>query len=282
MKKKLFIVAIVVVIVAAFIVAAIGFNVDIKYREHTSIIVPIGDKYNMSDVKKITDEVFANKEVVLENSGLYDDELSIRVADASDEQIDALKNKINEKYNIAQKIYVPIKDEYNVEDVQAAVKEALGKDDVKVEKEEESPKYASIEVNLLTEKDVEKINEKINEKLEISNQSSAINASNVITSVRVPRVRLIDMAKQYILFTGIATLIVIVYFAIRFKKIGIKDVIQDSITVLVFAELLYMSVIAIVRFPVNKLVVMGAYAVYFAVLTYLNAKYIGKAANAKK
>lgn len=282
MKKKLFIVAIVVVIVAAFIVAAIGFNVDIKYREHTSIIVPIGDKFNMSDVKKITDEVFANKEVVLENSGLYDDELSIRVADASDEQIETLKNKINEKFNIAQKIYVPIKDEYNVEDVQAAVKEALGKDDVKVEKEEESPKYASIEVNLLTEKDVEKINEKINEKLEISNQSSAINASNVITSVRVPRVRLIDMAKQYILFTGIATLIVIVYFAIRFKKIGIKDVIQDSITVLVFAELLYMSVIAIVRFPVNKLVVMGAYAVYFAVLTYLNAKYIGKAANAKK
>lgn len=282
MKKKLFIVAIVVVIVAAFIVAAIGFNVDIKYREHTSIIVPIGDKFNMSDVKKITDEVFANKEVVLENSGLYDDELSIRVADASDEQIETLKNKINEKFNIAQKIYVPIKDEYNVEDVQAAVKEALGKDDVKVEKEEESPKYASIEVNLLTEKDVEKINEKINEKLEISNQSSAINASNVITSVRVPRVRLIDMAKQYILFTGIATLIVIVYFAIRFKKIGIKDVIQDSITVLVFAELLYMSVIAIVRFPVNKLVVMGAYAVYFAVITYLNAKYIGKAANAKK
>ena len=104
----------------------------------------------------------------------------------------------------------------------------------------------------------------------------------MITSVRVPRVRLIDMAKQYILFTGIATLIVIVYFAIRFKKIGIKDVIQDSITVLVFAELLYMSVIAIVRFPINKLVVMGAYAVYFAVLTYLNAKYIGKAANAKK
>ena len=282
MKKKLFIVAIVVVIVAAFIVAAIGFNVDIKYREHTSIIVPIGEKYNMSDVKKITDEVFANKEVVLENSGLYDDELSIRVADASDEQIETLKNKMNEKFNIAQKIYVPIKDEYNVEDVQAAVKEALGKDDVKVEKEEESPKYASIEVNLLTEKDVEKINEKINEKLEISNQSSAINASNVITSVRVPRVRLIDMAKQYILFTGIATLIVIVYFAIRFKKIGIKDVIQDSITVLVFAELLYMSVIAIVRFPINKLVVMGAYAVYFAVLTYLNAKYIGKAANAKK
>ena len=282
MKKKLFIVAIVVVIVAAFIVAAIGFNVDIKYREHTSIIVPIGEKYNMSDVKKITDEVFANKEVVLENSGLYDDELSIRVADASDEQIETLKNKMNEKFNIAQKIYVPIKDEYNVEDVQAAVKEALGKDDVKVEKEEESPKYASIEVNLLTEKGVEKINEKINEKLEISNQSSAINASNVITSVRVPRVRLIDMAKQYILFTGIATLIVIVYFAIRFKKIGIKDVIQDSITVLVFAELLYMSVIAIVRFPVNKLVVMGAYAVYFAVLTYLNAKYIGKAANAKK
>ena len=282
MKKKLFIVAIIAIVVAAFIVAAIGFNVDIKYRSHTAIVVPIGEQFNMNDVKKITDEVFGNKEVVLEKSGLYDDELSIRVADASDEQIENLKNKINEKYNIVQKIYVPIKDEYNVEDVQAAVKEATGKDEIKVEKEEENQKYAAIEMNLLNKKDIEKINEKINEKLEISNTVESFSATNVITSVKVPRVRLIDMAKQYILFTAIATGIVLVYFAVRYKKIGIKDVLQDAVTILVFAELLYMSVIAIVRFPVNKLVVMGAYAVYFAVITCLNAKYIEKANSAKK
>lgn len=282
MKKKLFIVAIITIIIAAFIVAAIGFNVDIKYRKHTSIIVPIEEAYNMDDVKKITDEVFNNKEVVLENSGLYNDELCIRTADVSDEQIETLKNKINEKYNVVQNMYVPIKEEYNIEDVREAVKEALGKDEIKVEKESENAMYASIEVNMLTEKDIEKINEKINEKLGLKNTVDNISATNVITTTIVPRVRLIDMAKQYIQFTAIATVIVLIYFAVRFKKIGIKDILQDSVTVLVFSELLYMSIIAITRFPINKLVVIGAYSVYFAILTYLNAKYMEKANNIKK
>ena len=84
------------------------------------------------------------------------------------------------------------------------------------------------------------------------------------------------MAKQYILFTAIATLAVIAYYVIRYRKLGIKDILQDAITVLVFSELLYMSIIALVRFPVNKLIVMGAYAIYFAILVYLNSRYMVK------
>lgn len=281
MKKKLFIVAIIMIIIAAFVVAAIGFNVDIKYRKHTSIIVPLGEQFNEGDVKNIATEVFGKSDVVIEKSGLYDDEVSIRVADASDEQINNLKNKLNEKYNVVQKVYVPISNDYNVEDVQAAVKEALGKEDVKVEKEADNENYASIELNLLTEKDLENVNNKINEKFNLQNDINSISSTNVITFVKVPRVRLIDMAKQYILFTAIGTLAVLVYFVIRYRKLGIKDVLQDAITVLVFSELLYMSIIAIVRFPINKLIVMGAYAVYFAILVYLNSRYMIKSESKK-
>lgn len=281
MKKKLFIVAIIMIIVAAFIVAAIGFNVDMKYRKHTSIIVPIGETFNVGDIQKITNEVFG-KNVVIEKSGLYDDEVSIRVSDATDEQIENLKNKINEKYHVAQKVYVPISENYNVEDVQAAVKEALGMEEVKVEKEADNETYAAIELSLLTEKDIEKINNKINEKLNVQNDVTSISSTNVITFVKVPRVRLIDMAKQYVVFTVIATIAVIAYYVIRYRKLGVKDVLQDAITVLVFSELLYMSIIAIVRFPVNKLIVMGAYAVYFAILVYLNARYMVKSEKSKK
>ncbi|MBQ3408216.1 MAG: hypothetical protein IJH12_03310 [Clostridia bacterium] len=276
MKKKLFIVALIIIIIAAFIVAAVGYNVDIKYRNHVSVIVPIGEEYNMNDIKKITDEVFGNSDIVLEKSGLYNDEVSIRVADASDEQLETLKNKINEKYNIVQSINVNIGEDYNIEDAQNAVKEALGKDDIKVEKESENESYISIEASLLTEKDIENINDKINEKFGLSNKADSIRATNVISSSNIPRVRLMDMASQYILFTLIATVVVLAYYIIRYRKLGIKDVLQDSITVLAFAELLYMAIIAITRFPVNKLIVMGAFTIYFAVIIYLNAKYIGK------
>jgi len=281
MKKKILTVSIIVMIIAAFIVAAIGFNVDIKYRSHTSIIIPLGESYNMEDIKKITTEVFGKADIVIEKSGVYDDEVSIRVAEASDEQITALKNKINEKYNITQNIYVLIGDEYDVETVKEAVKDVIGKDDFKVEKESENEKYASIEANVLAEKDIEAINDKINEKFGLSNKASSISGSNIITKQSIPRVRLTDMAKQYILFSGISAIVVLAYFVIRYRKLGIKDVVQDAVTILAFAELLYMSIIAITRFPINKLIVIGAFAVYFAIITYLNARYMNKSEKQK-
>lgn len=273
MKKKLTILAIVVIIVAAFVVAAIGFNVDLKYRAHETIVVPIGESYNMEDAKKIVNEVFGNKEVVLEKSGLYDDELTIRIADVSDEQLANLKNKFNEKYNIVQNVYVLIGDSYAAEDVQAIAKEVFGKEDVKVEKESEDEKYAQIEADLLTEKDIEILNDKLNEKFAISNSADSIVGSNIIKTNNIPRVKLADMAMQYLLFTVIATVLVYAYYLIRYRKLGFKDVIQDSITVLAFAEALYMAIIGIVRIPINKLVFMVAFAIYIAVLTYLNVKY---------
>ena len=273
MNKKLTILAIVVIIVAAFVVAAIGFNVDLKYRAHETIVVPIGESYNMEDAKKIVNEVFGNKEVVLEKSGLYDDELTIRIADVSDEQLANLKNKFNEKYNIVQNVYVLIGDSYAAEDVQAIAKEVFGKEDVKVEKESEDEKYAQIEADLLTEKDIEILNDKLNEKFAISNSADSIVGSNIIKTNNIPRVKLADMAMQYLLFTVIATVLVYAYYLIRYRKLGFKDVIQDSITVLAFAEALYMAIIGIVRIPINKLVFMVAFAIYIAVLTYLNVKY---------
>lgn len=273
MKKKMIILSIIVIIIAAFVVAAIGFNVDLKYRAHKCISVPIDESYNMDDIKKITGEVFGNNEVMLEQAGLYEDELLISVADVSDEQLLNLKNKLNEKYNIVQNVYVQIGDDYKVEDVQAVANEVFGKENTKVEKEAENEKYAQIEANLLTEKDVENLNNKINEKFGTTNSSDSIGGSNVITTTTIPKFKLADMAKQYLLITAIATVIVYVYYLVRYRKLGIRDVLQDSVTILVFLEAIYMSIIAIARIPINELVFVFAFAIYIAVLTYLNVRY---------
>lgn len=276
MKKKLCILSVIIMIIGLIVVIAIGYNVDLKYKVHKSITVPIGEDFNISDISQITDEIFGKNNVSLEKAGVYNDNVIINVANVSDEQIVNLKNKINEKYNIAQKIYISIGDDYSVDDIKTIANEVFSKDNTNVEKSKDNEKYVSIEANLITEQDLESLNNKINEKYNLTNKTSSISASNVIKSEEMPRVRLTDMAKQYLFYTIIATIIVLVYFAIRFRKLGIAKVMLESISTIVFSELLYMAIVAITRASINKIIIIAAFAIYICVLTYLNKKYIDK------
>lgn len=276
MKKKLCILSVIIMIIGLIVVIAVGYNVDLKYKVHKSITVPIGEDFNISDISQITDEIFGKNNVSLEKAGVYNDSVIINVADVSDEQIVNLKNKINEKYNIVQKIYISIGDDYSVDDIKTIANEVFSKEDTNVEKSKDNEKYVSIEANLITEQDLEILNNKINEKYNLTNKTSSISASNVIKSKEMPRVRLTDMAKQYLFYTIIATIIVLVYFAIRFRKLGIAKVMLESISTIVFSELLYMAIIAITRASINKIIIIAAFAIYICVLTYLNKKYIDK------
>lgn len=276
MKKKLCILSVIIMIIGLIVVIAVGYNVDLKYKVHKSITVPIGEDFNISDISQITDEIFGKNNVSLEKAGVYNDNVIINVANVSDEQIVNLKNKINEKYNIAQKIYISIGDDYSVDDIKTIANEVFSKDNTNVEKSKDNEKYVSIEANLITEQDLESLNNKINEKYNLTNKTSSISASNVIKSEEMPRVRLTDMAKQYLFYTIIATIIVLVYFAIRFRKLGIAKVMLESISTIVFSELLYMAIIAITRASINKIIIIAAFAIYICVLTYLNKKYIDK------
>lgn len=276
MKKKLCILSVIIMIIGLIVVIAVGYNVDLKYKVHKSITVPIGEDFNISDISQITDEIFGKNNVSLEKAGVYNDSVIINVADVSDEQIVNLKNKINEKYNIVQKIYISIGDDYSVDDIKTIANEVFSKEDTNVEKSKDNEKYVSIEANLITEQDLESLNNKINEKYNLTNKTSSISASNVIKSKEMPRIRLTDMAKQYLFYTIIATIIVLVYFAIRFRKLGIAKVMLESISTIVFSELLYMAIIAITRASINKIIIIAAFAIYICVLTYLNKKYIDK------
>lgn len=276
MKKKLCILSVIIMIIGLIVVIAVGYNVDLKYKVHKSITVPIGEDFNISDISQITDEIFGKNNVSLEKAGVYNDNVIINVANVSDEQIVNLKNKINEKYNIAQKIYISIGDDYSVDDIKTIANEVFSKDNTNVEKSKDNEKYVSIEANLITKQDLESLNNKINEKYNLTNKTSSISASNVIKSEEIPRVRLTDMAKQYLFYTIIATIIVLVYFAIRFRKLGIAKVMLESISTIVFSELLYMAIVAITRASINKIIIIAAFAIYICVLTYLNKKYIDK------
>lgn len=276
MKKKSFMISIIIVIIGIIIVAVKGFNVDLMYKAHKAISIPISTEYSLKDVESITDEVFGKEEVILEKAGLYNDTVIINVKNATDEQVKTLKDKVNEKFAVTQDIIISIGDDYTVEDIQAIANEVFAKENTNVEKLAEDETYVSIEAGVVSEEELESLNNKINEKYGLTNEVSSISVSQVIENKDMPRVRLTDMAKQYIFYTIIATVIVLIYFAIRFRKAGIAKVLSSTIFSLCFAEILYMAIIAITRFPINKLAIIAAFAIYLIILTYLNKKYMEK------
>lgn len=276
MKKKLFMIAMIITIIGIIIVAIKGFNVNLEYRAHQTINIPIGSEYNIEDIKTITNDIFGNEKVQLEKAGLYNDEVMINVQNVSEEQIENLRKKFNEKYNIKQNITISIGKEYNVEDIKSIAKEVFEKEDVKVEKSPEDENYVVIESELISEKTLETLNNKINEKYELQNTTSSIGASQIITANEIGRVRLTDMAKQYIIYISIATILVLIYFAIRFRKLGVYKVLIKSVLMLAFSEIFYMAIIAVTRYPIDKPVVIAAIAIYLIVLTYLNKNFMAE------
>lgn len=278
MKKKLFMIAMIITIIGIIIVAVKGFNVNLEYRAHQTINIPIGSEYNIEDIKAITNDVFGNEKVQLEKAGLYNDEIMINVQNASEEQIENLRKKINEKYNVKQNITISIGKEYNVDDIKSIAKEVFEKEDVKVEKSSEDENYVVIESELISEKTLETLNNKINEKYELQNTTSSIGVSQIITTNEIGRVRLTDMAKQYVIYISIATILVLVYFAIRFRKLGISKVLIKSVLLLAFSEIFYMAIIAVTRYPIDKPVIIASIAIYLIVLTYLNKNFMAQTA----
>ena len=63
--------------------------------------------------------------------------------------------------------------------------------------------------------------------------------------------------------------LILIYAAIRFRKIGTAKVIYQMVTLTIMAELLYGALIAITRYPVNRLVMPVGVVIYIAVITTL-------------
>ena len=58
MKNKILLGLAIVILIGTIIIATVGFNVDSSYKGYNLINVKIGQSFNISDIKNITNEVF--------------------------------------------------------------------------------------------------------------------------------------------------------------------------------------------------------------------------------
>jgi len=200
MKKKICAIVAFIIVFGLVLIATVGLNVSLDYAAHTMIDVSIGQQFNISDIKAITKEIYPNEKVVIEKSTAYKDGVCIKVTGTSDEQVESLNQKINEKYGIDNKI----------ED---------------------------------------------------------------INKIYVSNTRLRDVLKPYIIPLLITTVLVLIYLIIRFKNLGILNVLIQTAGAIGISELLLLALVAITRYPIDRIIMPAALVLYFAILITMSYRF---------
>lgn len=192
-KKIAYIVLACIIIIGIIVIAFAGFNVSLKYSPNKQVSVYIGKEFESSDIKNIVKGVIGNNKVIVQKVELYEEIVAITVKDITDEQIEQLNVKINEKYGLENTV----------------------KEDIKV------------------------------------TQNSNL--------------RIRDIAKPFIIPVAISLAIILIYAGIRFRKINILEVLGKIIGMNILGVALFVSIIAIVRIPVNALTIPMCLAIYVVV-----------------
>lgn len=154
--------------------------------------------------------------------------------------------EIDLKNQATQSMELYIEKQFEINDIKQITDEVFGNEKVIIQKVEVYQDSVSIIAKEITDEQKNNMVQKVNEKY-----GTELKAED-ITVEDIPHTKLKDIVKPYIVPLVIATSIILVYVAIKYHKIGIiKSIIKVGI-ILVIAEIVLFSIMAIVRFPVGR------------------------------
>lgn len=211
MKKLIYAILICIIIAGIVVIATVGLKADIVYSKNVKIEIFLGKTFEMKDMKNIIEEVFPKERKLVQEIELFEDSVSITLAD----------NRTEEELNTK----------------------------------------------------VEELNTKINEKYDLDNKTEDI------TITHNPKVKLSSIIIPYISGLSISLIIILIYVSIRYKKLGVLNILLTYILSILGAEMLLLSIIAITRFPINRTVIplgLLLLVVIITILGLLNEKKLSK------
>lgn len=171
-------------------------------------------------------------------------------------------------YSKNLRIDVYLGKEYNRNDVEQIAKEVFGTNKIMIQQVE----YYGDMFSLTIPQDVEDIdtkvedlNNKINEKYELENKKEDIKINYQ------PKIKLSGVLIPYLAPLAISMAITLIYAIIRFRKVGILKTVCLYILAILVSEAVYLSILAITRIPINRLVTPIGLAIYAIVITVVTA-----------
>lgn len=171
------------------------------------------------------------------------------------------------EYSAHTMIEANVGQEFKISDIKAITKEVLPKNTVLIQKASEYEDMVCIKVDGITDEQKSLLCEKINEKY-----GSDIKVEDLVIE-QVTNTRLRDVISPYIVPVAIATVAILVYMAIKFKKQGVLNVVLQTGILIVISEWLFLALLVITRYPIDKIVIPAGLMIYFGVILTLNYMY---------
>lgn len=180
------------------------------------------------------------------------------------------------KYEETNKVELYLGKDFNIEDIRQITNETIPNQYVIIQKVEVYNDSVSIIAKEITEEQKTNLINKINEKYETELSAD----STQITSI--PHTRGRDILKPYIAPFAIATIIILVYMAFRYLKLGTINTILKTIGILILTQAILFSIIAITRIPIGRLTIAMVITVYMLTMIAITTRFEKKLAEKKK
>lgn len=160
------------------------------------------------------------------------------------------------KYQEAQKIEINLGKEFKEKDIKEITNEVFKNQSVMIQAIEVYKDNVSITTSKITEEQKSELITKINEKYEIE-----LNAED-ITIEETVHTRGRDILKPYIIPFVIATIIILIYFAVRYNKLNFFKVLLQSVCIIILSQLVLWEIMAIARMPIGEFTIPAMLLVY--------------------
>ena len=164
-------------------------------------------------------------------------------------------------YSKSVRMNIYLTKEFKVNEIEEIAKEILGTNKLKVQQGNTFGTVVSIVAKEITEEQQNNIIQKLNEKYEIE-----INKDEDLIVAQIPQVNIMEITTKYISPLVITTIVILVYFVIRYRSQGIIKCIGIPVLTLIGVSALYVSIIALTRIPVNEFFIIFLVLIYFLTL----------------
>ena len=171
-------------------------------------------------------------------------------------------------YQETKQIQLNLGTEFDKNDIKGITDEVFSGQKVMIQTVEVFKDAVSIRTTDITDEQKQSLIDKINEKYE----SAEIEADSVEIET-IPHTRGRDIVKPYIAPFALATFIILVYMAFRYKKIGSTKTILKTLGMIILMQAILLSIIAIARIPIGRVTIPLVLGVYLLTLIGLTTSF---------
>ena len=169
------------------------------------------------------------------------------------------------RYQESKKIELYLESDFNISDIKQITDEVMPGEKVIIQKVEVYEDTVSITAKDITDEQKQSLIDKVNEKYGTELSADSIEVESI------PNTRGRDIIKPYILPFTIATLIILVYMAVRYRKLGAIKTLLKTVVISVVAQATLLSIMAITRIPIGIVTIPLVITVYLLTLIGLTS-----------